>query len=263
MIWSAPPNVWATKYAGEPYHLGVGARALGRGGAFVAARPDASSAFWNIASLSSINRIEVLAQHAEAFGSLLNHDFISVAIPSRTESGWAFGAYGTYLGGGGGKGAQRPFGIHCAAPIQQIAVAAQGHFARKGVNVAQQQNFARAAALNPHGVAGFVNLGDADCGVRVTLRSAGGDLLAPQRAHERRQRGAEGGRQAGQADPLEHGAAGNPAVELAHRGLLGSVRAPRPFRGAQPVDYAGAPAPVAPPSSSERPRPRVSPVACT
>lgn len=99
--WSAPEDGWATKYAGEPYHLGVGARALGRGGAFVAARPDAASAFWNIASLASIDRTEVLAQHAEAFGSLLNHDFVAVAIPSRTESGWAFGAYGTYLGGGG------------------------------------------------------------------------------------------------------------------------------------------------------------------
>ena len=91
----------ATKYAGEPYHLSVGGRALGRGGAFTASFPDASSAFWNIASLAQIRKSEVILQHAETFGSLLNHDFAAVAIPSKDSSGWSWGAYFTYLGGSG------------------------------------------------------------------------------------------------------------------------------------------------------------------
>jgi hypothetical protein len=100
-ILATPVMAEATKYAGEPYHLGVGGRALGRGGAFVAARPDASSVFWNIAALADLGRPEAMAQHAETFGSLLNHDFVSVAFPAGDSTGWAWGAYGTYLGGGG------------------------------------------------------------------------------------------------------------------------------------------------------------------
>jgi hypothetical protein len=96
-----PSDASATKYAGDPYYLGVGGRALGRGGAFVASRPDASSVFWNIAALAGLERPEAMAQHAETFGSLLNHDFLSVAFPARDSVGWAWGAYGTYLGGGG------------------------------------------------------------------------------------------------------------------------------------------------------------------
>jgi hypothetical protein len=92
---------WATKYAGEPYYLGVGGRALGRGGAFVASRPDASSAFWNIATLAALRRPEIMAQHAETFGSLLNHDFVAFVMPASDSTGWAWGAYMTYLGGGG------------------------------------------------------------------------------------------------------------------------------------------------------------------
>ncbi len=94
-------SAWGTKYAGEPYYLGVGARALGRGGAFVASRPDASSAFWNIAALAALQRPEIMAQHAETFGSLLNHDFVAFVMPAADSTGWSWGAYGTYLGGGG------------------------------------------------------------------------------------------------------------------------------------------------------------------
>ncbi len=91
----------ATKYAGEPYNLSVGGRALGRGGAFTASYPDASSVFWNVAALAGLRRPEVILQHAETFGSLLNHDFGGVAFPARSPGGWAWGVYGSYLGGGG------------------------------------------------------------------------------------------------------------------------------------------------------------------
>ena len=42
---------WATKYAGEFLALGVGARALGMGGAFVSLADDATAAYWNPAGI--------------------------------------------------------------------------------------------------------------------------------------------------------------------------------------------------------------------
>jgi hypothetical protein len=101
LIGIAGSPAWATKYAGDPYHIGVGGRALGRGGAATASIPDAAMVFWNIASLTSLQEPEIVLQHAETFGSLLNHDFAAVAVPAREADGWAWGAYGTYLGGGG------------------------------------------------------------------------------------------------------------------------------------------------------------------
>ena len=101
ILLAAGSDARATKYAGEPYNLGVGARALGRGGAFVASRPDASSIYWNVASLAVLERAQVLAQHAETFGSLLNHDIVAFAAPAADSGAWAWGAYATYLGGGG------------------------------------------------------------------------------------------------------------------------------------------------------------------
>jgi hypothetical protein len=91
----------ATKYAGEPYALGAGGRALGRAGAFTAASPDASSAYWNIAALTRLERNEFLVQHAETFGSLLNHEFVAVGVAPRQADGWAWGGYLSYLGGSG------------------------------------------------------------------------------------------------------------------------------------------------------------------
>jgi len=90
----------ATKFAGEPYYVGVGGRALGRGGAFVASLPDASSMYWNVAATTALVRPEIIAQHAEAFGSLLNHDFVALAMPPGL-SGWTWGVCGSYVGGSG------------------------------------------------------------------------------------------------------------------------------------------------------------------
>ena len=93
--------VSATPYAGEPFSLGIGARALGRGGAYVAAFGDASSVFWNPAALVDPSGAQLVAMHAETFGSLLNHDVIGFVWPGRENSRFAFGAMFYYLGGGG------------------------------------------------------------------------------------------------------------------------------------------------------------------
>lgn len=95
-------NAQATKYAGEPYYLGVGGRALALGGASIGARPDASSPFWNPASLTALTHPEVMFQHSETFGSLLDHDYLGGVMPiGRLGDDWAWGAQLIRLGGGG------------------------------------------------------------------------------------------------------------------------------------------------------------------
>ncbi len=71
----------ATKYAGEFLRIPVGARAIGMGGAFSAVCDDATSPYWNPAGMVYLPYREVVFQHAEEFGGLLNHDFGSVVLP--------------------------------------------------------------------------------------------------------------------------------------------------------------------------------------
>lgn len=69
------------KYAGEFLAIGVGGRALGMGGAHVAVVNDATAGYWNPGALARINYPETVIMHEERFGSLINYDFASVAIP--------------------------------------------------------------------------------------------------------------------------------------------------------------------------------------
>lgn len=69
------------KYAGEFLSIGVGGRALGLGGAYVALANDASAGYWNPAALMRINHPEVMLMHDEQFGGMMNYDFAAVAIP--------------------------------------------------------------------------------------------------------------------------------------------------------------------------------------
>lgn len=69
------------KYAGEFMAIGVGGRALGLGGSYVALAGDASASYWNPAGLSRINYPDIMIMHDERFGSLMNYDFVSVALP--------------------------------------------------------------------------------------------------------------------------------------------------------------------------------------
>ncbi len=69
------------KYAGEFISLGVGGRALGMGGAFVALANDVTAGYWNPAGLSQINYPQFTLMHDEQFGNLVNYDYGAVAIP--------------------------------------------------------------------------------------------------------------------------------------------------------------------------------------
>src|SRR5512141_108181 len=71
----------ADKYAGEFLKLGVGARALGMGGAFVGLSDDATAGYWNPAGLGFLQTHTFLPSHAEEFGQALNYDFAAYVHP--------------------------------------------------------------------------------------------------------------------------------------------------------------------------------------
>jgi hypothetical protein len=79
------------KYAGEFLSLGVDARALGMGGAYVAQATGASAAYWNPAGLAFIPRHEINLMHAEQFDGIVGYDFGAYAQPSSKGGGWGFG----------------------------------------------------------------------------------------------------------------------------------------------------------------------------
>ncbi len=94
--------VWGAKYAGEFLNLGVGAKALGMGGAFVAVCDDASAGYWNPAGLQNLRQKEIIIMHAETFGSLLNHDFLGYVLPLGNEDNPSSLSFGLVRLGGGG-----------------------------------------------------------------------------------------------------------------------------------------------------------------
>lgn len=98
----------AAKYSGEAFSLGVGGRGLALGGAVVAGPFDGTAPYWNPAGMNRLNGRYLTAMHAETFGSLLNHDFVSYVDsryggPESQSLIRGFGFYVYYLGGGGIK----------------------------------------------------------------------------------------------------------------------------------------------------------------
>ena len=72
---------FATKYAGEFLKAPVGPRAIGMGGAFTAVADDATAPYWNPAGLVYLPYREAVAMHAEKFGNLANHDYLTGVLP--------------------------------------------------------------------------------------------------------------------------------------------------------------------------------------
>ncbi|MEW6412684.1 MAG: hypothetical protein AB1483_09460 [Candidatus Zixiibacteriota bacterium] len=98
-------EVFPAKYAGEAFSLGVGGRGLALGGAVVAGPFDGSAPYWNPAGMNRLDGKFITAMHAETFGSLLNHDFVSYVVARDKDASLirSFGFYFYYLGGGGIK----------------------------------------------------------------------------------------------------------------------------------------------------------------
>lgn len=85
LLFMLPGAVYAqsalSKYGGDFLSTGAGARALGMGSAYSAHTNDVTAAFWNVAGLSSINKMELTYMHSERFGGIVGYDYSAVAIP--------------------------------------------------------------------------------------------------------------------------------------------------------------------------------------
>jgi hypothetical protein len=71
----------AEKYAGEFMSLGMGARSLGMGSAFVALSDDATATYWNPAGTSQLTARQVFLQHCDRFNGIVTSDGGSYVHP--------------------------------------------------------------------------------------------------------------------------------------------------------------------------------------
>lgn len=80
------------KYGAEFLAGGVGARALGMGGAYVAHANDVTAGYWNVAGLDALGVPEGAYMHAERFDGAVAFDYAAVAFPisSRSTVGVSF-----------------------------------------------------------------------------------------------------------------------------------------------------------------------------
>lgn len=82
LLTSVGSPAWAVdKFAAEFLKVGVGARAMGMGGSFVALANDATAAYWNPAGLILLESREAFGTHASQFGGVVAHDVLGVSAP--------------------------------------------------------------------------------------------------------------------------------------------------------------------------------------
>ncbi len=79
-------TAFATRYAGDFEELGTSARAIGMGGAVVAAAADPSAIYYNPSRPSGFARTSVLFLHSEDFSGLVNHNYLGVSFHSSLQS---------------------------------------------------------------------------------------------------------------------------------------------------------------------------------
>ncbi len=75
------PALCSENFAGDFLTLGSGARLLGMGSASVATVHDATSSYYNPASLTQLTVKEANLMHSEQFGGLENYNSVSIAAP--------------------------------------------------------------------------------------------------------------------------------------------------------------------------------------
>lgn len=80
-----------TRYAASFLELGVGARALGMGGAAVALSSDATAFYWNPAGLAFLPHFQAASMYASLFNSLERQNYLSAALPIMGGGAISFG----------------------------------------------------------------------------------------------------------------------------------------------------------------------------
>ena len=85
-------------YSSELLSIGVGARPLAMGGAFVAAASDATAAYWNPAGLALIDDTEITTIHATQ-SSIQDYDFLNIAFPTQGAGTYALSYIRLNVGG--------------------------------------------------------------------------------------------------------------------------------------------------------------------
>lgn len=70
-----------SKYAGSFLELGIGARAMAMGGAFVSVANDGSAFYWNPAGVATLRQQELSGMYASLFKSLSTHHHIGYSRP--------------------------------------------------------------------------------------------------------------------------------------------------------------------------------------
>jgi len=74
----------SSTYVGEFMELGVGARALGMGNAFVGLANDPTAFYWNPAGLAKIERPELFLMHSEDFDGIVVNNTIACVYPMKS-----------------------------------------------------------------------------------------------------------------------------------------------------------------------------------
>ncbi|MBM3262416.1 MAG: hypothetical protein FJY97_03185 [candidate division Zixibacteria bacterium] len=95
LLIGATLPVFAGGYGESLLRIGVGARALAMGGAFVAIADDGTAAFWNPAGLALHRSPQITAGHAFLFKTLADHSFVNASLP--LGRGYTLGLGGIYF----------------------------------------------------------------------------------------------------------------------------------------------------------------------
>jgi hypothetical protein len=79
LLLIATSNVWGDNYTGDFLTVGVGARSMGLGGAYVGISNDVTATYWNPAGLGLIKGVQICLMHGAGSSGLGSYNYMGVA----------------------------------------------------------------------------------------------------------------------------------------------------------------------------------------